>query len=110
LGGEVFSGLDGAFAGTLASGEQFTRRAPGECLETIAVNISCAVRSCSRAPALTAQPFAINEMGAPRRGGGGFVTRLPELWRGRPCLADALGSRSSPLGSVGLEDEVELVA
>ena len=49
LGGELIPGLDSAFADTLSGGKQLALGASGEPVIPIALNISNAVRSCSRA-------------------------------------------------------------
>src|SRR4051794_21748955 len=67
LGGEVFAGLDAALAGTLTSGKQFARGAPGESLETHrGEHPVCLAQLLTRvnAAALAAQPFAVEEMRA----------------------------------------------
>ena len=67
LGGEVVARLGGPLAHGLAGGQQLATGAFGERLGPGELNISCAVRSCSRASTrrpLASEPFAVEQTGA----------------------------------------------
>ena len=78
---ELLGGLGGPLAGSLAGGQQLDRARSANASAPIAVNISCAMRSCSRAfaaAALAAQPFAVHQVSAGELRSGPALPQVPD--------------------------------